>query len=46
MANDCYEDDTGDLFMMKLKCHGSCYNLIGKCGQIIRGEGVASGTGD
>ncbi|KAI3788920.1 hypothetical protein L2E82_01702 [Cichorium intybus] len=35
--------DTGDLFLMKLKCRGSYYNLIGKWGQIIRGKGLQVG---
>lgn len=32
------DDDTGDVFLMKLKWRGSYYNLIGKWGQIIRGK--------
>ncbi|KAK3028223.1 hypothetical protein RJ639_037557 [Escallonia herrerae] len=32
------DDDTGDLYVMKLKWRGSYYNLIGKWGQIIRGK--------
>ncbi|XP_076906764.1 uncharacterized protein LOC143562994 [Bidens hawaiensis] len=35
--------DTGDSFMMKLKCRGSYYNLIGKWGQIIRSKGLQVG---
>ncbi|KAI3712417.1 hypothetical protein L1987_70973 [Smallanthus sonchifolius] len=35
--------DTGDLFLMKLKCRGSYYSLIGKWGQIIRGKGLQVG---
>ncbi|XP_047960609.1 uncharacterized protein LOC125205606 isoform X2 [Salvia hispanica] len=30
------DDDTGDLYVMKLKWRGSYYNLIGKWGKIIR----------
>ncbi|XP_071699052.1 putative B3 domain-containing protein At3g28853 [Rutidosis leptorrhynchoides] len=32
------DDDTGDVYLMKLKWRGSYYNLIGKWGQIIRGK--------
>ncbi|KAI3803892.1 hypothetical protein L1987_32056 [Smallanthus sonchifolius] len=35
--------DTGDSFLMKLKCRGSYYNLIGKWGQIIRSKGLQVG---
>ncbi|PWA58674.1 B3 DNA binding domain-containing protein [Artemisia annua] len=35
--------DKGDSFLMKLKCRGSYYNLIGKWGQIIRGKGLQVG---
>ncbi|GJT84194.1 B3 DNA binding domain-containing protein [Tanacetum coccineum] len=35
--------DTGVSFLMKLKCCGSYYNLIGKWGQIIRGKGLQVG---
>ncbi|KAJ0644927.1 putative transcription factor B3-Domain family [Helianthus annuus] len=35
--------DTGDSFLMKLKCRGSYYSLIGKWGQIIRGKGLQVG---
>ncbi|GKC95401.1 B3 DNA binding domain-containing protein [Tanacetum coccineum] len=35
--------DTGVSFLMKLKCCGSYYNLIGKWGQIIRGKGLEVG---
>lgn len=37
------DDDTGDLYMMKLKRSGSSYNLIGKWGQIIRGKRLQVG---
>ncbi|XAR49372.1 hypothetical protein NMG60_11032555 [Bertholletia excelsa] len=32
------DDDTGDIYMMKLKWRGSYYNLIGKWGKIVRGK--------
>ncbi|CAK9168270.1 unnamed protein product [Ilex paraguariensis] len=32
------DDDTGELYLMKLKRRGSYYNLIGKWGKIIRGK--------
>ncbi|KAL8242398.1 hypothetical protein R6Q59_012700 [Mikania micrantha] len=35
--------DTGDSYLMKLKCRGSYYNLIGKWGQIIRGKALQVG---
>lgn len=37
------DDDTGDLYLMKLKWRGSYYNLIGKWGQIIRGKRLQVG---
>ncbi|GKA76251.1 hypothetical protein Tco_0782712 [Tanacetum coccineum] len=37
------DDDTGDVFLMKLKWRGSYYNLIGKWGQIIRGKTLEVG---
>ncbi|XP_071725602.1 uncharacterized protein [Rutidosis leptorrhynchoides] len=37
------DDDTGDVYLMKLKWRGSYYNLIGKWGQIIRGKGLQVG---
>ncbi|GJU53498.1 B3 DNA binding domain-containing protein [Tanacetum coccineum] len=37
------DDDTGDVFLMKLKWQGSYYNLIGKWGQIIRGKTLEVG---
>lgn len=37
------DDDTGDLYIMKLKWRGSYYNLIGKWGQIIRGKRLQVG---
>ncbi|KZV22713.1 hypothetical protein F511_05345 [Dorcoceras hygrometricum] len=37
------DDDTGDLYVMKLKWRGSYYNLIGKWGKIIREKGLQVG---
>nr|GEV82686.1 ribonuclease H-like domain-containing protein [Tanacetum cinerariifolium] len=37
------DDNTGDVFLMKLKWRGSFYNLIGKWGQIIRGKTLEVG---
>ncbi|GJW32499.1 B3 DNA binding domain-containing protein [Tanacetum coccineum] len=37
------DDDTGDVFLMKLKWRRSYYNLIGKWGQIIRGKTLEVG---
>ncbi|XP_059648186.1 uncharacterized protein LOC132294375 [Cornus florida] len=38
------DDDTGDMYMMKLKFRGSYYNLIGKWGKIVRGKGLGAGN--
>ncbi|CAI9103804.1 OLC1v1002365C1 [Oldenlandia corymbosa var. corymbosa] len=32
------DEDTGDLYLMKLRWRGSYYNLIGKWGKIVRGK--------
>ncbi|CAH9082176.1 unnamed protein product [Cuscuta europaea] len=37
------DNDTGDLYLMKLRWRGSYYNLIGKWGKIIRGKGLQIG---
>ncbi|KAL6513176.1 hypothetical protein OROGR_020662 [Orobanche gracilis] len=37
------DDDTGDMYIMKLKWRGSYYNLIGKWGKIIRGKDLNVG---
>ncbi|CAI9781767.1 unnamed protein product [Fraxinus pennsylvanica] len=38
------DNDTGDLYVMKLKWRGSYYNLIGKWGKIIREKRLHVGT--
>ncbi|KAK6121367.1 hypothetical protein DH2020_044894 [Rehmannia glutinosa] len=37
------DDDTGDMYIMKLKWRGSYYNLIGKWGKVVRGKGLDVG---
>ncbi|GMP39309.1 hypothetical protein CsSME_00010191 [Camellia sinensis var. sinensis] len=37
------DDDTGGMYVMKLKWRGSYYNLIGKWGKIVRGKGLDVG---
>ncbi|KAL2491123.1 Uncharacterized protein Adt_26751 [Abeliophyllum distichum] len=37
------DEDTGDLYVMKLKWRGSYYNLIGKWGKVVRGKGLDVG---
>ncbi|KAL7082373.1 hypothetical protein ACP275_14G094800 [Erythranthe tilingii] len=37
------DDDTGDMYVMKLKWRGSYYNLIGKWGKVVRGKGLDVG---
>ncbi|XP_047311128.1 uncharacterized protein LOC124914589 [Impatiens glandulifera] len=37
------DDDTGELYQMKLKWRGNNYNLIGKWGKIIRRRGLGVG---
>ncbi|KAJ0513934.1 putative transcription factor B3-Domain family [Helianthus annuus] len=37
------DDDTGDVYIMKLKWRGSYYNLIGKWGRIVRSKGLDVG---
>ncbi|KAL6501277.1 hypothetical protein OROHE_024924 [Orobanche hederae] len=37
------DDDTGDMYIMKLKWRGSYYNLIGKWGKIVRDKGLNVG---
>lgn len=37
------DDDTGDVYIMKLKWRGSYYNLIGKWGKVVRGKGLDAG---
>ncbi|KAA8536565.1 hypothetical protein F0562_029043 [Nyssa sinensis] len=41
---DAQDDDTGDMYAMKLKFCGSYYNLIGKWGKIVRGKELGVGT--
>ncbi|XP_047324224.1 uncharacterized protein LOC124927793 [Impatiens glandulifera] len=37
------DDDTGEIYQMKLKWRGNSYNLIGKWGKIIRKRGLGVG---
>ncbi|KAL3515676.1 hypothetical protein ACH5RR_022578 [Cinchona calisaya] len=37
------DDDTGEMYVMKLKWRGSYYNLIGKWGKVVRGKGLDVG---
>ncbi|XP_019170387.1 PREDICTED: uncharacterized protein LOC109165872 [Ipomoea nil] len=37
------DEDTGDLYLMKLRWRGSYYNLIGKWGKIVREKGLRIG---
>ncbi|KAJ8560365.1 hypothetical protein K7X08_004423 [Anisodus acutangulus] len=37
------DDDTGEMYVMKLKWRGSYYNLIGKWGRVVRGKGLDVG---
>lgn len=37
------DDDTGEMYLMKLKWRGSYYNLIGKWGKVVRGKGLDVG---
>lgn len=37
------DDDTGKMYVMKLKWRGSYYNLIGKWGRVVRGKGLDVG---
>lgn len=43
VAINAQDDDTGDLYVMKLKWRGSYYNLIGKWGRIVRSKGLDVG---
>ncbi|KAL8540715.1 hypothetical protein ACS0TY_002082 [Phlomoides rotata] len=40
---NAHDDDTGDMYAMKLKWRGSYYNLIGKWGKVVRGKGLDVG---
>ncbi|KAH6762606.1 hypothetical protein C2S52_020039 [Perilla frutescens var. hirtella] len=37
------DDDTGDMYTMRLKWRGSYYNLIGKWGKVVRGKALDVG---
>ncbi|VFQ81771.1 unnamed protein product [Cuscuta campestris] len=37
------DDDTGEVYSMKLKWRGSYYNLIGKWGKVVRTKGLGVG---
>ncbi|GKA76249.1 B3 DNA binding domain-containing protein, partial [Tanacetum coccineum] len=43
VAIDDQDDDTDEIYVMKMRWRGNCYNFIGKWGKIVRRKGLKAG---